>query len=98
MSRLISIGLMSATRWFDLLKVQGIDITKSAHIKARKEAQEFEETPTLEEGADVIIAVVGALHCRGYSLMQLGQAIVKKVQVNRQRTWRQTDDGTWQHV
>lgn len=98
MSSLIGIGLVNAVRWFDVLQVQGINITESAHIKARKEAQEFEDGPSLEEAADVIIAVVGACHARGWTLRDLGSAIIAKMAVNRQRTWEQLPDGTWQHT
>lgn len=98
MSRLISVGLVQAHHWFGVLRDRGIDITANAHVKAYKEAQEFRDDPSLEEGADVIIAVVGALWCRGHSLSDLGKAIIKKMAVNRTRDWKQLDDGTWQHV
>jgi hypothetical protein len=97
MSRVLSLALTNAVQWFDDLRVQGIDITDSAHIKARKEAQEFEADPSLEEAADVVIAIVGACHAQGWGLLDLGQAVMKKMHVNRQRTWRRTEDGTWQH-
>ena len=98
MSRLISVGLVQAHHWFGVLRDRGINITEHAHVKARKEAQEFEENPCLEEGADVIIAVVGALWGQGHTLQDLGKAIIKKMAVNRARDWKQLDDGTWQHV
>lgn len=98
MSRLISLGLSQAYHWFGVLRSQDIDITSHAHVKARKEAQEFEDDPSLEEGADVIIAVVGALWCQGHSLQDLGKAIIKKMAVNRSRIWVQEPDGTWQHT
>lgn len=98
MSRLISIGLINAQSWFGVLKAQGIDLTDNAHVKAYKEAKEFMDEPSLEEAADVIIAVVGACHARGWTLVQLGQAIIAKMAVNRQRRWERQDDGTWQHA
>ncbi len=97
MSRLISIGATQAFNWFGTMKGRGIDITASAHTKAKNEAAEFEQDPSLEGGADVIIAVLGALWARGHTLPEVGKAIISKMAINRQRQWEQLDDGTWQH-
>lgn len=98
MSRLLSIGAIHAVNWFTHLETTGVDLTTNAHKKVAKEAKEFEDEPSLEEAADVIIAVLGACYHRGWTLQQIAMAIIQKVAVNRARQWERQEDGTWQHV
>lgn len=87
-----------AVGWFRGLALEGIDLTSNAHLKVEHEAQEFADTPTVEEAADVVIAVLGALHQQGLGIEDLAAAMITKIAINRNRTWARTADGTYQHV
>lgn len=95
-----SLGLAcAATRdWLLALAVDGPDLRVSAHVKAAHEAEEFRADPSLEEAADVLMCLIGALDYRGHSIADLAAAVAAKVEVNKMRTWAQQPDGSWQHV
>lgn len=93
----MSIAAVEAFRWFDALKKQHIDITASAWTKMKNEIAEYEQAPSIEEAADVVIAVIGAIYAQGWNTADLGMAMVKKMNVNRGRTWERQADGTYQH-
>lgn len=85
-------------RWLtDLVENGGPDLRINAHRKALNEAHEFADEPCLEEAADVVLCVIGALDYQGFSLNDLALAIGRKVEINRARQWDQQADGTWQH-
>lgn len=91
---------LSAARagdWFLSLAFQGIDLTTNAHLKVKHEAIEFAEEPSLEEAADVFIAILGAIHQRGWTPWQLAEAVEEKLTINERRTWHKQPDGTYQH-
>jgi hypothetical protein len=85
--------------WFERLETQGIRI-KSGPVGAKlyKEAKEFYEDPSLEEGADVFISLLGAIFTVGWTLEELAQAIADKMTINEGRSWALQDDGTYQHT
>lgn len=87
-----------AWAWFGSLKSRGIDLTENAHLKVKKEADEFADDPCLEEAADVYISLIGALAQRGWGMDDLGLAVDTKMAINEKRNWRQTADGTYQHT
>lgn len=94
----LAAGAADAWRWFDILRGEGVRITRNAGLKALKECQEFVDEPSLEEAADVIIAILGASESQGWTLGQVGEAVLAKMKVNRGRTWAQQEDGTFQHI
>lgn len=97
-SRLLRVAARDAWEWFDELQAAGgPHLTTLGHIKVKHEAAEFADEPSLEEAADVVISLIGALHHRGWTLTDLSKAILLKMTVNRQRTWFQKPDGTFQH-
>lgn len=98
MSALLGVVSRRAFAWFATLHDAGIDITDSAHIKVKKEADEFADEPSLEEAADVYISLLGACHHRGWSVTDLALAVHDKMEVNERRSWVKTEDGTYQHV
>lgn len=98
MSRLLATAARVAWDWFEELHGQGIDLTTNAHIKVEKEAIEFADEPSLEEAADVIIAVLGACYHRGWTRHDIAVAMIQKLTVNRNRKWERQTDGTYQHV
>lgn len=83
--------------WFGLLVSRGFDLS-SQHLKVKNEAVEFADNPCIEEAADVYITIVGTLVQHGWSLNDLALAVDTKMAINEKRTWRQTADGTYQHV
>jgi predicted house-cleaning noncanonical NTP pyrophosphatase (MazG superfamily) len=91
-------ALLDAQMWFADLAGQGIDLTGNAHLKVLHEATEFAEDPSLEEAADVLISLLGAIVQQGRSIDSLAAAVRAKMAVNRARTWHQLEDGTYQHV
>lgn len=98
MSRLLVTAAREAWSWFEELQESGVNITSHAHLKVKKEAIEFSEEPSLEEAADVAIALLGAVFHRGWSRRELAIAMLDKIVVNRERTWVQQADGTYQHA
>lgn len=66
--------------------------------KVAKEGAEFAEDPTLEEAADVFITMAGAVVIQGWSWDEVAAAIRVKMRTNRERSWEQLPDGTWQHT
>lgn len=98
MSRLLAKSAQEAARWFESLEGAGVDLTTNAHLKVEKEAVEFADEPSLEEAADVFIALLGACFHRGWSATQLAVAALDKIEVNRGRTWVRQPDGTYQHA
>lgn len=91
-------GVLEAQRWLAWLVEQGgPDLTVNAHLKVLSEAREFADAPSVEEAADVLIALVGALTHLGVSIEDFGAAVRDKVWVNSLRTWVRQADGTWQH-
>lgn len=90
-------ALEAAAEWLNGLADSGPDLKVNAHHKAVHEARELAEDPNLTELADVVICLVGAsLHHR-WTLGDVADAVVRKVAINRARTWSQQPDGTWQH-
>lgn len=98
MSRQLGIVCGRVVNWFHVLHDQGIDLTTNAHIKVEHEAREFADDPSLEEAADVFIALLGALHQRGWTPGDLAAAVYNKMNVNENRKWEQKPDGTYQHI
>lgn len=99
MSALFGIAAEDAYSWFrDMVENPAApDVAATGHLKTEKEAKEFADDPCLEEAADVIISVLGAAFHRGWTISDIGRAMILKTQVNRERTWHQMPDGTWQH-
>lgn len=87
-----------ALDWLRYLAETGPDLRVNAHKKAVHEALEFAVQGDLEEAADVLICLLGALDHQGYSVSDLAQAVYTKTEVNRGRTWARQPDGTWQHT
>lgn len=98
MSTALPAAINRAVAWFERLKREGIDLTGNAHLKVEKEAIEYADEPSLEEAADVFIALVGSLHSKGWTTYDLAVAVQEKMTVNEQRTWAKQNDGTYQHV
>lgn len=92
----LTLAAHGITVWFGKLRLAGFD-TDNQRLKVLKEAQEFADTPTLEEAADVFITIVGACQVHGWSMRELAGAVDAKMKINRQRTWEQLPDGTYQH-
>ena len=67
------------------------------HQKVINEAKEFAAEPSLEEAADVFIALVVACQHSGWDPSQLETAVRTKMAINRSRTWEKAPDGTFQH-
>lgn len=68
-------------------------------LKATKEATEFNEEPSLEEAADVLVCITGWAVLSGHHLSDIVDAAIAKMNVNiHERTWERQDDGTYQHV
>lgn len=84
--------------WVWELRDRGIDIAASAGVKAKNECEEYIEHPSLEEAADVIIAILGSCCGQGWSIREVTDAVHAKMAVNEQRQWTQLSDGTYQHV
>lgn len=83
--------------WFVVLVSRGFDLSRQ-HLKVKNEAIEFADSPCLDELADVYITVIGSLVQHGWSVEQLAVAVDSKMTINEARTWRQTADGTYQHI
>lgn len=98
MSAALNPAAVRATAWFDRLRAEGIDLTTNAHVKVEHEAIEFADEPSLEEAADVFIALIGALHAQNWTPNDLAVAVGDKMAINEKRTWEQKSDGTYQHV
>lgn len=84
--------------WVAALGVQGIDLSGNGHLKVVSEAKEYAEDQSIEEAADVFISLLASLVSNGYDCTDLAVAAHAKMMVNRQRTWAQGEDGTYQHV
>lgn len=61
------------------------------------EAQPFTRAK-LEEGADVVIAVLTQLAYDGFNVEELKQAVQEKLIVNLNRKWRLNPNGTVSHI
>lgn len=94
----LSAALNGAAHWLNTLAEDGPDLRVKAHVKAAHEAAELAEEPSLEEWADVAITLVGTALHHGWGTGQLADAVTAKVAVNAERTWGQTEDGSWQHI
>ena len=84
--------------WLKALAVDGPDLTATAHIKAAEEGAELAEDPCLEEWADVALCLLGTALAQGWDLDELGAAVQKKVEINKQRTWHQEPNGSWRRA
>lgn len=89
----------SVVLWLgDLKEKYGIDLGVGAHKKVLHEAQEYRDSPNLEEWADVFISLMSSAHAQHWGEAELIQAIEDKVGILRTRTWYQKEDGTYQHT
>jgi predicted house-cleaning noncanonical NTP pyrophosphatase (MazG superfamily) len=88
---------IEVSSWLTVLAKNGPNLFEHAHLKTVDEAKEFSENPTLEEAADVLICVAAVIAREGWYPWELAEAMDRKLQINRTRTWHQTADGTWQH-
>ena len=100
-------GIMMRSLWNELSewsqKTFGDDLSRGPegaleHLKM--EADEALETPCkLEEYADCLILILDAARRAGFSMDQLGQAAVEKLETNKTRTYPKTPPGVpSQHV
>jgi hypothetical protein len=87
-----------AVAWFTDLHSRGLSLTDSADLKMVKEAKEYAEDPSLEEAADVFIALVGSLWHKGWDTHDLAVAVQLKMAINEEREWVRLEDGTFQHT
>jgi predicted house-cleaning noncanonical NTP pyrophosphatase (MazG superfamily) len=95
-----TIDLSTSINWLtDLKKDDGPNLTEFAHVKLSHEAQELAEDPTdLYELADVLMCVAGIMIRNKWSAEQVNVAINQKIEINKARTWKRLNDGTWQHA
>lgn len=91
-------ALSRARVWLGQLRHSGVDLVQNAHLKVVHEAQELSEDPSLEEWADVMIALQGVALRHAWTADEQALAVLSKVAINASRTWKQQPDGTWQHV
>jgi hypothetical protein len=89
--------LYNVRDWFDELREDGPDLTINGHKKAAHEAVELADEPSLEELADVVICLVAVCIHNGWTMAEVETAIKAKNAINKERTWFQKPDGTWQH-
>lgn len=96
----MSCGLAALSeRWSEWHRAMFPHSTPEAYaLKMGKEALEFRESPSLEEGADVVLCLLGWLDLEGHSVYDLFDAIEAKIIKNMTRTWTRLPDGTYQHV
>lgn len=82
------------------IKIVFPDATAKEHIlKLKIEADELIENITDKyEYADCILALFGAAYKSGLSYEVLINAIKSKFEINKNRTWRRLEDGTYQHI
>lgn len=98
MSALLGLLCPEILNWFSELEKEGVRITQGrTGTKLRDEAQEFYDEPSLEEGADVFISLLGACFSEGWTAHDLAVAVIAKMKINRTRTWIEQPDGTYQH-
>ncbi len=90
-------ALVTGMSWLRMMRLSGIDLTVTAHLKTLEEAKEFALEPSLEEAADVILTIAGAAINRGWTIKELGDAIVQKILINMEREWVRSEDGTYRH-
>ena len=88
--------------FFEALSAAGcwahsMGMTEFAHVKLAHEAHEFADEPSMEELADVMICIAGAMVQRDWKWDDLTKAIDAKMKVNYARTWTRLADGTWRH-
>lgn len=69
----------------------------SQALKTLHEAQEFQENPSLEEAADILVCLAGWLIKSNYTWDDLVDAWGEKTIVNINRKWIRQEDGTFQH-
>ena len=95
----LAASIQDAERWLREMHARKVfDMTvQSSHLKVAHEAAELADDPSLEEAADVTIAMVATCIEQRWSEEDLAAAIRAKVAVNRRRTWRKQPDGTFQH-
>jgi len=89
----------AASNWFlDTRDLHGVDLMVNAHRKVSAEGAELAADPSLDEWADVFIALVGVAGQNAWTAGDLTRAVRAKVEVNRSRTWLEQPDGTFQHA
>lgn len=64
-------------------------------VKVIKEMKEFIDNPSPEEGADVLVTLMVWYFQNNWSS---GAWVLRKMKINRQRTWEQLPSGHFQHV
>lgn len=95
----LNLAFYEASDWFlDARDMQGVDLMANASRKVAAEGQELADDESLDEWADVFIALIGVAGKHAWTAGDLARAVRRKVEVNRHRTWVEQSDGTFQHI